>query len=309
MFYTILVPPECAYDEPPTNGLECRSAEYYLQTYSILLGDFGNFDRAVFTTAFSVILIVLFSFMVVIVLLNVLIAIVSDSYEKCLIRSKMLFGRARVMLIAELASFQNLLRKDTRKEGDAPESIYSQWWYGTFGSGNQRWSRGSVVFFLLSALVVLVWFIAETVGYFRGRRIGNYIFSLCSILVNVILYCFIVAMLSSGASSANNGTGSRRVLQGGGCVGFIWCVFAWPYCICHSHLTMSHSICFHRSCSGNGIMTSSKCPCSDCWAPTKTTLTFSARGTTTTKKLTIGVDESTTFNAKWLALQKNPRCK
>lgn len=220
IFYTILVPPECAFHEPPPDGLKCTPAEYYLQTYTILLGDFGHFDRDNFETAFSVLLIVSFTFMVVIVLLNVLIAIVGDSYEKCLIRSKSLFGRARVMLIAELGSFQHLLRTDSRKDGDAPENIYSKWWYGAFGFGNQRCSRGSAIFFFLSGLIVLIWFVAETAGYFTGKRVGNYAFSLCSILVNVLLFLGIVALLSNGASSTN-GRSTGRVLHDG-CFGFIW---------------------------------------------------------------------------------------
>ena len=209
MFYTILVPPHCATKDPYPGESVCRTAEYYLKTYTILLGDFGNFERENFATVFGVILIVVFTFMVVIVLLNVLIAIVSDSYEKCLIRSQSLFGRARVMLIAELASFQNLLRAETRKDVPAPESIYSKWWYGTFG--DHRWSRGTMIFFCLSGLVVLIWFVAETAGFFTGKRVGNYYFSLISILVNVILFIGIVTLLSNNAKIKANGT--HRVLN------------------------------------------------------------------------------------------------
>jgi hypothetical protein len=219
MFYTILIPSDCASGDSQPGDQVCGSAEYYLKTYTILLGDFGNFERETFATAFSVVLIVIFSFMVVIVLLNVLIAIVSDSYEKCLIRSQSLFGRARVMLIAELVSFQNLLRTDSRKDLDPPESIYSKWWYGTFG--DHRWSRGTTIFFLLSGLVVLVWFIAETAGYFRGKRVGNYVFSLASILVNVILFLVIVKLLSNNAKNQDDG-GTRRVLNRNGYCSCIW---------------------------------------------------------------------------------------
>lgn len=219
MFYTILIPPECANADSEPDKQVCGSAEYYLKTYTILLGDFGNFERETFATAFSVVLIVIFTFMVVIVLLNVLIAIVSDSYEKCLIRSQSLFGRARVMLIAELVSFQNLLRTDSSKDLDPPESIYSKWWYGTFG--DHRWSRGTTIFFLLSSLVVFIWFISETWGFFTGKRVGNYVFSLISILVNVILYIVIVKLLSNNAK--NQADGTRRVLnRNRSCCSCIW---------------------------------------------------------------------------------------
>jgi len=108
MFYTLMVPATCSL--PDNNSRECDQAEYYLKVYTILLGDFGLFSREQFTTVISVCLAVLYTFMVVLVLLNVLIAVASDSYEKCLLRSQKLFGRARVMMIAELVCFQNLMQ-------------------------------------------------------------------------------------------------------------------------------------------------------------------------------------------------------
>ena len=55
------------------------SSEYQLRVYTILLGDFGSglgLER--FKSGFSVFLLVLYSFLVTVVLLNVLIAIASD---------------------------------------------------------------------------------------------------------------------------------------------------------------------------------------------------------------------------------------
>lgn len=207
MFYTLLLPPSCATAES-SNEESCYKGEYYLRTFTILLGDFGGyFARSSFTTVFSVFLIVFFSFMVVIVLLNVLIAIVSDSYEKCLIRSHHLFGRARVMLIAELVSFQNLLRIE--KDG---HSLYSQWWSGEVWN---RWSRGSVCFFVSSILVVFVWVVGETAGYFSGERIGNYIFSLLSVVVIVALFWGIVVFLSTAGDEKKSTTWYNKFIQKG----------------------------------------------------------------------------------------------
>jgi hypothetical protein len=78
MFFTLLVPSSCSA-EP--NSRQCSQSEYYLRVYEILLGGFGSFKRNDFASIFSVFLAVLFSFMVVLVLLNVLIAVASDSYE------------------------------------------------------------------------------------------------------------------------------------------------------------------------------------------------------------------------------------
>ena len=52
----------------------------------------------------------------VIILLNVLIAVVSDSYERATIRCIMLFGRARAAFVAQNESLENFLRP-----GDIPK--------------------------------------------------------------------------------------------------------------------------------------------------------------------------------------------
>ena len=156
MFFTLMAPPTCATGE--LSGRQCQQSEYLLRVYTILLGDFGLFTRDDFASGFSVLLVVIYSFLVTVVLLNVLIAIASDSYEKCLLKSQKLFGRARVMLIAELASFQSLLRRRDQ-DADSLESpmtkgiVYSKWW--TSSGLSHNWSRGSVLFFGLSMVVTV----------------------------------------------------------------------------------------------------------------------------------------------------------
>lgn len=95
MFFTLLAPDSCAVEETRDNT-KCSQNEYYLKVcgisssqrfsllcfpkvYAILLGDFGLFQRENFTSGFSTALAVLYTFMVVLVLLNVLIAVASDS--------------------------------------------------------------------------------------------------------------------------------------------------------------------------------------------------------------------------------------
>jgi len=68
----------------------------------------GNFEREWFEadtlnlSALSVFLFILFMFFVVIVMLNVLIAVVSDSYDLAMTRAENLFLRTRLELVAEL---------------------------------------------------------------------------------------------------------------------------------------------------------------------------------------------------------------
>jgi hypothetical protein len=67
--------------------------EGYLYVYMML---FGEFDIEVFYTPPSlIIMFVVYTFIVVIVMLNVLIAIVGDSYDKSMLHGTRLFGRAR----------------------------------------------------------------------------------------------------------------------------------------------------------------------------------------------------------------------
>jgi hypothetical protein len=199
MFFTLIVPPSCSSRE--TEVQECSQSEYYLKVYAILLGDFGLFERENFDSVFSVFLVVVYSFMVVLVLVNVLIAVASDSYEKCLLRSQSLFGRARVTMIAELVSFQNLLRRNALPNTSvvSPTApIDKTWWSGD--SWARGWSRGSAVFFSLSSLVVFIWVIGEMVGYLSGAHHGNVFLSMGSVLINVALFIGIMLFLSTGAA-------------------------------------------------------------------------------------------------------------
>ena len=199
MFYTLLAPDACTTNEASyLEDKECSQAEYYLKVYAVLLGDFGTFEREHLTSVFSVLLIVFYSFMVVLILLNVLIAVASDSYEKCLIRSQNLFGRARVMMIAELVAFETLLqRQEPEDRGHSPPNNKTNHWLST-DSWARGWSRGSIVFFSSSLMVAIAWVIGEFVGFLSDEPYGNVWMSLCSIFANLALFVGIMAFLSHG---------------------------------------------------------------------------------------------------------------
>lgn len=55
------------------------STSQQLKVYAILLGDFGFFNREDFVSIFSIVLAVFFTFATTTILLNVLIAVSSDS--------------------------------------------------------------------------------------------------------------------------------------------------------------------------------------------------------------------------------------
>lgn len=136
-------------------------------------------------------------------------------YEKCMLRSHNLFGRARVMMVAELVSFQNLLRRSIPLGGPSSSSpvhvggpLYATWWSSE--SWVRGWSRGSVVFFSLASLVALAWTIGELVGYLTGALKGNVWLSFGSICVNVMLFVGIMMFLASGASEGGKEEDSQN---------------------------------------------------------------------------------------------------
>jgi len=202
IFYTLLVPDDCNDKSSETDSnltagnvtagyndksseIDCNPNEYVFKVYTILLGDFGMFEREEFDTRLLVSIFMFFSMVVVIVLMNVLIAIISDSYEKCTVRSKGLFGRTRVLLIAEIVSFQglfiNLKRDDTAN--------------GVRKMGCIRWTR-SFTFIFLATLVVLIWIFAEMILYQSEVEYGRFLISLLSIFVNVAVLTIIMIALS-----------------------------------------------------------------------------------------------------------------
>lgn len=209
MFYTILIPDSCSSEEELEGpDYECNQSEYTFRVYTILLGEFGAFERETFKTKFSIFLLVFYSFMVIIVLLNVLIALASDSYEKCLMKSHMLFGRARVTLVAEIGCLENLLRRRLQRDDPTVSvaslnnnpKVYNKWWTGVpaFAKG---WSRGSIVFFGLSFLVVFLWAIGEIAGLASGERHGHVMLSMASVFVNIILFAAMMLFLSHHGST------------------------------------------------------------------------------------------------------------
>jgi hypothetical protein len=103
-------------------------------------------------------------------------------------------------MIAELVSFQNLLRRSGDRRVSTAR-VYKSWW--SSDAWYRGWSRGSIIFLALSSVVILVWVLGETIGYFSGPGYGNVVLSLASIFINVALFVGIMLFLSnSGATDA-----------------------------------------------------------------------------------------------------------
>lgn len=111
------------------------------------------------------------------------------------------------MMIAELVSFQQLLRRNSQQGITSSSTsdlglLSNSWWSGD--SWINGWSRGSLVFFTLSFLIFFTWTIGELSGYFAGPRLANAWLSFGSIFVNVGLYVGVMFFLASGATDRGN---------------------------------------------------------------------------------------------------------
>lgn len=123
----------------------------------------------------------------------------SGQYEKCLIRSANLFGRARVLMLAELVFFQNLLRR-----GPSDRVVLSINVFKPTETLVQRSTAGFIVFTTASLVLLISWSIGEFVGSLViGENFGNVWMSIGSLLVNASIPCGIILSLSSSASDGN----------------------------------------------------------------------------------------------------------
>ena len=95
MLYHILLVGETDFDDDEWRSFD--TALWRTWRYAIV----GEVDDGAFPTTPSFYLFSAFGLVIVIVMLNILIAIVSDSYKDAMMRSAPLFWRARVDLIAE----------------------------------------------------------------------------------------------------------------------------------------------------------------------------------------------------------------
>lgn len=139
MFYTTLSCKEgfCRGDIGQLESKYNHFTDSLLITYSILLGDF---DLDQYNSPFTTIIFVLYTFAIVIIVLNFLIAIVGDSFDKSMVKIETHFGRARLMFMVELSAFQSIAKVPFRVK----KRNYRRFLIG----GN--W-KGCIIYLLLSA--------------------------------------------------------------------------------------------------------------------------------------------------------------
>ncbi len=90
---------------------------------------------------------VLYTFGVTIVLLNILIAIVSDSYQNSYVSSKMMLGKARIIFVSEISSLK---------------SYHGMWMKG--GASDGLLSRRNINYFFVVISMLQVWMVTKTIN-------------------------------------------------------------------------------------------------------------------------------------------------
>jgi hypothetical protein len=156
----------------------------YLRVYALLLGDFELDDYK--ESSGITVLFVMFTLLGVVILLNVLIAVISDSYEKATISSLLLFGRARVAFVAQNQALESFLRPGMDRTIDTRTMNRSGRFWNTAG----RIGRWLVLLSLIiTAMDTEVYLVVRAIGLIREKQ------AFVVIVVVVILCIFLTGAL------------------------------------------------------------------------------------------------------------------
>ena len=145
----------------------------------------GNYEYDDFTDRFTLCLSIFYMLLVVIVMTNVLIAIVSDSYDSAMVRSSELFWRARLELVAEVSStfkyifkcfptvetYDRWLEWLKKQDGGGPfEEILK-----AIGLNDNEWSKISWAVHILFSPLILALIILALIWHKLGVYFLKYI--------------------------------------------------------------------------------------------------------------------------------------
>jgi len=97
--------------------------ETLTSAYRLMLGDF---ERDWFDQPLTLLMFFAYTFIANIMMLNMLIAVVSDSYECAIIKSKLLFRRARLELVAEFDTMITIWRGSMGGVRAGPGGAYAE---------------------------------------------------------------------------------------------------------------------------------------------------------------------------------------
>mmetsp|Transcript_26352 Transcript_26352/g.39144 ORF Transcript_26352/g.39144 Transcript_26352/m.39144 type:complete len:660 (-) Transcript_26352:444-2423(-) len=110
MFYTIISRDftMCPPDEDPDDGNPYCSNLRYLDVFTQILGNFGY--EFFLGHSLAIFLFVIMTIFGAVIFLNILIAVVDDSYSTSREKSTRLFGRARILTVAKLNALEQIMK-------------------------------------------------------------------------------------------------------------------------------------------------------------------------------------------------------
>ena len=162
----------------------CSTARHnaYLGVYRLFVGDISINDFN--ATGLSTVLFVLVTFLGIIVLLNMLIALVLDAYEKSLGKSRSLFGRTRIALVAKSIILEQLLTNP--KSGGC---------WGKVFNFTTRLCFGAVLFSIFGYLIAISW-ILLTDEEFAFLNNGELMILAVGIITMFLLLYFVTVVVT-----------------------------------------------------------------------------------------------------------------
>lgn len=144
---------------------------YVSSTWNVWLFALGNFDDTAYPTTDSQFVFTFFALAVVVVMMNVLIAIVSDSYTDAMSRSTPLFWRSRLELVAE---YEPLMRAENSGiTADGTENIPAdeiaarglliptRWQHKAL-----EWQEGNLITLMIFGIVIFE--LMVSLGFLKG---------------------------------------------------------------------------------------------------------------------------------------------
>mmetsp|Transcript_31874 Transcript_31874/g.48409 ORF Transcript_31874/g.48409 Transcript_31874/m.48409 type:complete len:414 (-) Transcript_31874:344-1585(-) len=118
----------CPVDEDPDGDSNPYCSRLsYLDMFTQILGqfDYGSF----LGDPLSIVLFIFMTIFGAVIFLNILIAVVSNSYDKSRNKSTRLFGRARILTVAKIRTLERILKPKWFNREDTPPVILTKFLY------------------------------------------------------------------------------------------------------------------------------------------------------------------------------------
>mmetsp|Transcript_13004 Transcript_13004/g.19222 ORF Transcript_13004/g.19222 Transcript_13004/m.19222 type:complete len:867 (-) Transcript_13004:575-3175(-) len=180
MIYTIAKrhPKICPPDQDPDEDANpfCDLGSGYLNVFTQILGQF-NYPNLFVNHPFLISLFITMVIFGAVIFLNILIAVVSDSYSKSCEKSARLFGRARLRIVSKIDALQHIIQGKWLDRRDTTLIRISKFLFKIFSLGSCSYSlyyisffyqeigkgRGSTAAEVIASIIMILFFIGSVI--------------------------------------------------------------------------------------------------------------------------------------------------